>query len=284
MYKEADWAVFTPAQPVLVEHSLACLGAGRQAGTWRSFSDRTLPHYGAVLVEAGSGHYFDSLHPTGVRIIGPSLIWLTPGHAHGYGPDKSGWTEHWILFEGCSTSAYEHLGVITREQPVQHLAIGDSALRRAVGLFSAIGSSLREHTNYSELRASALVHALLVEAATWKNDPASGGEWTGEVMSLLAQDALLPLTVAQRARRLGLSLEQLRNLVLAHTGKKLLDHVLDIRITKAQELLAATTQSVQHIGRTVGFDDPAYFSRVFAHRVGLAPSSFRRQQARNVDA
>jgi AraC-like DNA-binding protein len=36
------------------------------------------------------------------------------------------------------------------------------------------------------------------------------------------------------------------------------------------------------VSRRVGYEDPAYFSRLFTRRVGLAPIRFREQQGRNV--
>jgi YesN/AraC family two-component response regulator len=53
-----------------------------------------------------------------------------------------------------------------------------------------------------------------------------------------------------------------------------------VRITKAQGLLAETTLDVGRIAALVGYDDPAYFSRVFTRRAGVAPTVFRQQQSR----
>lgn len=282
MDKSSNLAVFRPPHPALVAHTLAVVGAGRQQGTWGPFSDRILASHGLVLVTEGSGHYFDHQFPAGARVVGPSLMWLVPGHPHGYGPDSFGWTEHWMLFDGPATSLYEKLGLITAQRPIDQLSYVDRAsIDRVISLFGAIELALREPGNAADLESSALVHAVLAQAARWREVHPARDMRELDLMTLLAGDAPLPLTVAQRAERLGLTVANLRRLVFMHTGRRLVDHLLDLRTSKAQELLVATTQSIQQIGRIAGFDDPAYFSRVFTRRVGMSPREFRRQQGRD---
>ena len=58
--------------------------------------------------------------------------------------------------------------------------------------------------------------------------------------------------------------------------------MLTVRLGRAKELLAATELPVAAVARRVGYDDPAYFSRLFTRRVGMAPVRFRAQQSRVV--
>lgn len=62
--------------------------------------------------------------------------------------------------------------------------------------------------------------------------------------------------------------------VFGHTVKEML---LDRRLLEAKRLLMFTIRSVEDIGREVGFEDPAYFSRFFRKRVGEAPAAWRRR-------
>ncbi len=58
------------------------------------------------------------------------------------------------------------------------------------------------------------------------------------------------------------------------------DYLLGIRLGRAKELLAVTELPVAAVARRVGYDDPAYFSRLFTRRVGMAPIRFRAQEGR----
>ena len=62
--------------------------------------------------------------------------------------------------------------------------------------------------------------------------------------------------------------------VFGHTIK---DMLLDRRLLEAKRLLLFTIRPVEDIGREVGFEDPAYFSRFFRKRVGEAPAAWRRR-------
>ncbi|RKF19791.1 AraC family transcriptional regulator [Alginatibacterium sediminis] len=51
------------------------------------------------------------------------------------------------------------------------------------------------------------------------------------------------------------------------------------RLTEAARLLLSSNLSVHRVGQRLGFDDPAYFSRIFRNYVGCSPSEYRRRQA-----
>ncbi|ENN88766.1 transcriptional regulator, AraC family [Rhizobium freirei PRF 81] len=53
--------------------------------------------------------------------------------------------------------------------------------------------------------------------------------------------------------------------------------MLERRLLEAKRLLMFTIRSVEDIGREVGFEDPAYFSRFFRKRMGEAPAAWRRR-------
>ena len=52
-------------------------------------------------------------------------------------------------------------------------------------------------------------------------------------------------------------------------------YLLRCRISECCRLLAETGLPVVAVGRQLGFDDPAYFSRIFKQRIGMPPSEYR---------
>ncbi|HET6354107.1 helix-turn-helix transcriptional regulator, partial [Streptomyces sp.] len=97
-----------------------------------------------------------------------------------------------------------------------------------------------------------------------------------------ARDAFRPLSVAEHAARHGMTPAELRTAVRRGAGCSPKDYLLGIRLGRAKELLAATELPVAAVARRVGYEDPAYFSRLFTRRVGTAPIRFREQQGRSV--
>ncbi|MEP7136768.1 MAG: response regulator [Chloroflexota bacterium] len=60
-------------------------------------------------------------------------------------------------------------------------------------------------------------------------------------------------------------------------GRTFKDHLTEIRINKAKELLRMTALRSTDIAYQVGYNDPHYFSSVFKKHTGLSPIEFRSQ-------
>ena len=66
----------------------------------------------------------------------------------------------------------------------------------------------------------------------------------------------------------------LRQFTSATTLKPLL-YIQKVRVQKACELLESTTQSIELIALSIGYDNASSFRKVFAKLIGLSPSAFR---------
>ncbi|TXI85585.1 MAG: AraC family transcriptional regulator, partial [Cupriavidus sp.] len=49
-----------------------------------------------------------------------------------------------------------------------------------------------------------------------------------------------------------------------------------LRIQRAQELMADPARQLKEIAFEVGFEDPAYFTRLFTRLAGISPSEYRK--------
>ncbi|MEW2174138.1 AraC family transcriptional regulator [Streptomyces sp. NPDC007027] len=269
------WMRFFTPSPLHHRLGLVCLGVGLQHGALPTVGPRTLDHHVAVIVNSGTGWFKG---PDGRRtpVTGPSLIWLTPGTPHHYGADPhTGWDESFVDFTGPATATYTELGCIEPDRPLVPLA-DTAAPRAAVG---RIVRAARRGNPLLEVETGAAVHELLVSLRRARADLGPDGD---PVLQALARDAYQPLTVAQHASRHGMTPAELRTAVRRGAGCSPKDYLLGIRLGRAKELLAATDLPVAAVARRVGYDDPAYFSRIFARRVGTAPVRFREQQGRSV--
>ncbi|MEV0448077.1 AraC family transcriptional regulator [Streptomyces sp. NPDC050600] len=265
---------FTPG-PVHHRLGLVCLGVGLQHGTLPTVGPRTLDHHVAVLVSSGGGWYRG---PDGRRttVTAPAVIWLTPGVPHHYAADPgTGWDESFVDFTGPATATYTELGYIEPDRPVVPLA--DAAPARAA--IGRIARAARPGNPFLEVETGAAVHELLVALRRSRADTNADGD---PVLTALARDAFSRLSVAEHAARHGMTAAELRTAVRRAAGCSPKDYLLTVRLGRAKELLAGTDLPVAAVARRVGYDDPAYFSRLFTRRVGTAPIRFREQQGRAV--
>jgi AraC family transcriptional regulator, 4-hydroxyphenylacetate 3-monooxygenase operon regulatory protein len=83
------------------------------------------------------------------------------------------------------------------------------------------------------------------------------------------------ISVADYARQLTVTEARLNDVCrrIAHRASKELVH--DRVMAEARRLLRFSATPVSELGYQLGFADPAYFSRFFKQRIGLAPSEFR---------
>ncbi|MFG1666702.1 helix-turn-helix domain-containing protein [Streptomyces sp. Y7] len=269
------WMRFFTPGPAHHRLGLVCLGVGLQYGALPTVGPRVLDHHVAVVISTGTGWYAD---PDGRRtpVTAPALLWLTPGVPHHYAPDPgTGWDEGFVDFAGPAAASYTELGYIEPDRPV--VPLSDAAGPRAV--IGRMARAARRDSPLLEVETGAAVHELLVALRRARADLAPDGE---AVLKVLARDACLPLTVADHAARHGMTPAELRSAVRRAAGCSPKDYLLGIRLGRAKELLAATDLPVAAVARRVGYDDPAYFSRLFTRRVGMAPVRFRGRQSRAV--
>ncbi|PNE41847.1 MULTISPECIES: helix-turn-helix domain-containing protein [Streptomyces] len=265
---------FTPS-PLHHRLGLVCLGVGLQHGTLPPVGPRTLDHHVAVVISAGRGWLTT---PDGHRhtVTAPALLWLLPDVPHHYGADPdTGWDESFVDFTGPAAATYTELGYIDPHHPLVPLADTGPA-RTAIG---RIARAARRGNPLLDVETAAAVHELLVALRRARADTDADGE---PVLAALARDAFLPLSVAEHAARHGMTPAELRTAVRRGAGCSPKDYLLGIRLGRAKELLVATELPVAAVARRVGYDDPAYFSRLFTRRVGLAPARFRDRQNHRV--
>lgn len=84
-----------------------------------------------------------------------------------------------------------------------------------------------------------------------------------------------PLSRTAIAQSVGVSENYLTQIFHQELGVSLWDYLNRYRVLQAKELLRQTHNSIAFISSQVGFDDPAYFSRVFRRYVGQTPRMYR---------
>lgn len=91
--------------------------------------------------------------------------------------------------------------------------------------------------------------------------------FTNPVNEMILQSGLPPTSFARRFRQA--------------TGHRPIDYVHLLRVDRAKDLLEISSNSIEKIGRDVGYEDPASFRRIFKRRIGLTPSSYRQKFGRS---
>ncbi len=85
--------------------------------------------------------------------------------------------------------------------------------------------------------------------------------------------------VEKLCRYLAMSHSQVHRKLTALTGLSATHFIRYVRLVKAKEMINSSGYSISAIAMDCGFDDPAYFSRVFKQEFGVTPQGWREQNS-----
>lgn len=243
---------------------------------WRISAHRHAHVHQFLMVRSGGG--VARLDDEQIALAPFTVINVPCRAIHGF--DFEPHTEGWVvtvpvsMLEPASRAFSAVTGVLARP--------GHSTNAPALApLFEAIAV---EHAGLAFGRASALRAAAHLLATHIARLMLAGGAEaaTGERAEVLRRFETLieqhfreRWRVADYAAALGMSATHLTRLANADAGMSA-SALVEARIMReARRELAYTTLSIARIAYDLGYDDPAYFSRVFSRTTGLTPSQYR---------
>lgn len=92
----------------------------------------------------------------------------------------------------------------------------------------------------------------------------------------LAENFRAPHAVAAVVEACGIPERSLKRRFKAATGTTLMAHAQNLRIEEAKRLLENGDLAADEIAATVGYENPAFFRRLFRRATGLTPGAYRR--------
>jgi AraC family transcriptional activator of pobA len=99
-------------------------------------------------------------------------------------------------------------------------------------------------------------------------------------LDLVEQQMRRHWSVADYARYLGVSVDRLNSAVQRATGQTPLSLIHSRLIAEARQMLEGSGMHIAEIALSLGFEDPAYFSRFFKRLSGRSPRQYRFEAAR----
>jgi len=84
-----------------------------------------------------------------------------------------------------------------------------------------------------------------------------------------------PAPVAKMAALSGLNERTFKRRFRSATGFAPIDYVQSLRIEEAKQMLETTDAATDQIGREVGYEEPAFFRRLFKRKTGITPARYR---------
>ena len=86
-----------------------------------------------------------------------------------------------------------------------------------------------------------------------------------------------PNPVARMVRQSGLAERTFKRRFKAATGHAPVDYVQALRVEEAKQMLETTGEPTDSVAAAVGYEDPAFFRRLFRRRTGMTPARYRQR-------
>lgn len=140
-----------------------------------------------------------------------------------------------------------------------------------------------------------LIESMLTSILIWlhRHLPAAASETSSEIdrgvqhfrafSELIENHYTEQWSVSRYADQLGITAAHLNALCRRIVGQSALQLIHQRVILAAKRNLVYTSMTISVVSYTLGFADPAYFTRYFKRQVGVSPKEFRRQAATLVE-
>ncbi len=238
---------------------------------------RALHDFALVYLSGGRG-WFESEHTPRQRVESGNVIMLFPGVWHRYRPDqKTGWTEHWVGFDGETPLRLVKNGFFSPEKPVLKINREDLFLKIFADIIDSIKGNQPALQQVMASAASSLLAQLYSAEQAGTVGQTNVGTAIHEALRLMNGQLATELDLKKLAGELKVSYTWFRRSFLQHTGLSPHQYHLQLRIARARSLLTDSTLTIQQTAYQAGFESEQYFCRLFKNKTGLTPGQWREQ-------
>ncbi len=205
-----------------------------------------------------------------------SIFVTFPEVWHRYKPNpKTGWTEIYIGFDGELARKLISSPRFSAREPVFNPGIKEEFLDSFLKIFDLVE---KEHPGYQQI-ASGMVIKILGYIISFQKQKDFSGKAIAKIIEAIRfemrQNTSEEIDLKALALKYNVSYSFFRKMFKKYTGVSPGQYHLQLRITRAKELLVSTDKSIKEISYELGFQSIFYFSNIFKKKEGVTPSKFR---------
>lgn len=205
---------------------------------------------------------------------------ICPGYIVSYKADiLKPWTYSWVGFNGLRAESVLSKAGLSKDSPIFEY---EESMVLYKALNNLITAARQEHasdlvmTGYLYIFLSLIVSNYESKQATGLFK--SGGDrYIEAAVDYISKNYGTGLKILDLSNSLRLDRSYFSSLFKRHVGMSPQAFLIRFRMDKAAELLKNRTLDVGDVARSVGYDDPLLFSRMFKNVKGVSPNAYRKQ-------
>lgn len=207
------------------------------------------------------------------RRLDGQWFWLAfPGPRIAFGPARgtTSWDHRHAAFQGPATELWSGQGLLgfTAQAAPAEERWGDRV--------DALLADVRRGGRWGKLAATNRLEGILLALAEARTTSGvARPSWLTQVLELLEEVGDFSPDYQSVAASVQMAPRSLRHRFRQATGMSLHDYVIQLRMSRARDLLTETDLPIKAVSSLLGYRDVYYFSRQFKAEAGVSPGRYR---------
>lgn len=231
-----------------------------------------------IYCTAGKGWFI--LNGKEKQYLYPNQYIILPSNTpYAFGADEEDpWTIYWIHFEGKMADLFPIYPIIPRSI----LPSDSSRIQDRIELFEEIYSNFSmAYTKEYMIQTSMCLYPFLSsfiyvdQFRYYKQKHLQEQTFSVQVIHYMQENIAINMSLEQLASHFKYSASHFSSLFQKETGISPISYYIQLKIQKACQYIELTNMKFFEIAEIVGFQEPAYFTRIFTKIMGCSPSEYR---------
>lgn len=237
----------------------------------------------AMLIYCTEGTGWYKIHGKTYPVLQNQFILIPPEVPYSFGADEhQPWTIYWLHFKGKLCKEY----IPSHPAPQTILPGAYSRLQDRIELFEEIFNCFsmgytKEYMIYSSLCLGMLLGSFiyLEPYRYYKTPNHKEASFSSKVIHYMQEHLEHNLTLEQLATYFKYSPSHFSMLFHKEMKMSPINYFIRLKVQKACQYIVLTNLKLNEIATKLGFDEPAYFSRIFTKVMGVSPTLYRKKES-----
>lgn len=206
-----------------------------------------------------------------------SVILLKPEMWHRYMPFKrTGWTEHYVGFNGFIANSVIGSSAILNESPVLQIGFNENVINIFHDIINHVKS---EKPGFHQVCSGLVINILGQIISLKKSEDFQNalGKAVQKACLIIRDNLSTNINIEKLAADLKVNYSVFRKAFKKYTGLSPMQYHTSLRMKQALYLLTSTNMSIKEISFNLGFCSVFYFSKLFKEKNGQSPGEYRKR-------